>query len=268
MEHGENGKIRATVHYDGTGFHGSQRQPAARTVQGEVERCLRRLFEEATRVDAAGRTDTGVHAAGQEIAFTPPPGWDPPELRRALNAVLPGDIWIESLTEAEPDFHPRFSATGRRYEYYVGTAADFMAPSWLNRVWQFGSPLSTDILRSAAKPTLGRHSFARLSKTGAVEKSTICCIEKAEWTDMGGGNVRLTVVADRFLHRMVRYLVATMVDIALEKRPLTDISALLAARKARPPEPAPAVGLYLTGVRYAEGWNRAPGVPGLGAVRA
>ncbi|MEE9207805.1 MAG: tRNA pseudouridine(38-40) synthase TruA [Gemmatimonadota bacterium] len=267
MELRENGTIRATVHYDGTGFHGSQRQPAARTVQGEVERCLGRLFEQTARVDVAGRTDAGVHASGQEIAFKSPPGWDLRELRRALNAVLPNDVWIESLTKTSADFHPRFSATGRRYEYYIGTAPDSLAPSRHNRIWQLGSPLSPDILRSAAKLALGRHSFARLSKAGPAEKSTICCVEKAEWSSLGGGDVRLTVVADRFLRRMVRYLVATMVDISLEKRPLTDISALLAGRKARPPEPAPAVGLYLTGVRYADGWNRSPGVPGLGVGR-
>ena len=113
-------RFRATVHYDGTAFRGWQLQPAGRTVQRTLEETLERLLRVQTRVHAAGRTDTGVHAAGQEIAFDAADRWKATDLHRGLNALVPDDVWIEQLSRAAADFHPRFDATARRYEYLVG----------------------------------------------------------------------------------------------------------------------------------------------------
>ena len=115
----DSARCRATVQYDGSGFSGWQVQPDRRTVQGELEATLSTIFDRETRVDAAGRTDTGVHAVGQEIAFLLPARWNVPEVLRAVNAVLPDEIRLFSASTTRPDFHPRFDATARRYEYYI-----------------------------------------------------------------------------------------------------------------------------------------------------
>lgn len=252
-------RFRATVEYDGARFHGYQVQPDLRTVQGELETQLSRLFDRPTRVIGAGRTDTGVHAAGQEIAFDAPPSWDADGLRKALGAMLPADVAIRSVGRTAIDFHPRFLATGRRYEYYVGRAGALRAP----RVWQ---PPSMPELRRLAEATSrlpGRRSFESLSRAGQPQLGTMCTVETAEWSPTDLGDLRLVIVADRFLHRMVRYIVATLVDVARGRRTLAEWEELLERGAGRPPEPAPASALYLTGVRFSEGWNRPAGVPGL-----
>jgi len=259
-------RYRATVHYDGSGFSGWQVQPGVRTVQGEFEAGLSRLGI-GGRVNGAGRTDSGVHAAGQEMSFEAPRRWVIEELARALDSVLPDDVWIETLREAAPDFHPRFQATGRRYEYYVAPGLAGRSPHRRRGTCWIAEPPDLEALQAVARTVLGRHDFDGLSKSGQPDVATVCTIEKAEWVETPLGDLRFTVVADRFLHRMVRYLVATMVDVGAGKRPPHDMDRLLAGSDdVRPPSPATACGLYLTGVRYREGWNRPPGVPGLWPV--
>jgi tRNA pseudouridine38-40 synthase len=257
-------RYRATIEYDGSGFSGYQVQPRARTVQGAIESSLSRIMDRPMRVQAAGRTDTGVHAVGQEIAFDAPTPWDEPELTRSLNAVLPNDVAIYRLRPAEPDFHPRFAATGRRYEYFVGPPA--AGPLRFGRVWSPPEQPELAKLVAASFPLVGEGSFEALSKAGQPHLGTRCVVESAEWTRTGIGDLRFTIVADRFLHRMVRYIVATLVEIGTGRRDPGELAALLDDSGARPPEPAPARGLYLTGVRYGDGWNRDPGVPGLWPV--
>lgn len=256
-------RFRATIHYDGSAFAGWQIQPDVRTVQGDIEAALGRL-EIGTRVTAAGRTDAGVHGAGQEIAFDAPPRWTAAELGRALDSILGREIWIERLSEAAPDFHPRFQATARRYEYYVAVGPSGRAPyrrhgtGWISRLPDMG------LLADAIRALLGQHDFAGFSKSGQPEVSTVCTVEEASWTVTVLGDLRLRIVADRFVHRMVRYLVATTLEQGLEERSADDISRILAGSSGvRPPAPADAAGLYLTGVRFPEGWNRPEGVPGL-----
>ena len=268
MHSPEGTRYRATVHYDGSAFAGWQEQPVARTVQGDIEAALRRLGIPG-RVHGAGRTDAGVHAAGQELAFDAPPSWTAAELSRALGSLLKSDVWIESLRETTPDFHPRFQATGRRYEYYLAPGPTGRAPlrrrgtSWIAR-----EP-DLEALRAGTRPILGRHSFKRFAKSGQPDVGTVCTVEKAEWLRTPLGDLRFTIVADRFLHHMVRYLVATMVEQSAGDRPPDDIGRLLSgSADVRPPGPAEACGLYLTGVRYRMGWNRPPGVPGLWPVPA
>lgn len=258
-------RYRATVEYDGADFCGYQVQPAVRTVQCVLEECLARLanLPEAAnlRVLAAGRTDAGVHALGQEVAFDLPTPWETAELQRAMNAILPTDIAVRNVRAVEPDFHPRFHATARRYEYYVcpHDAGPMRAP----RVWTPSIRPDPAVLREAAQRLLGRRSFDAFSKAGQPARGTDCTVERAEWSETGLGDLRFTVVADRFLHHMVRYIVATLVDVAAGRRSLDDWSRLLHDGSGRPPEPAPPHALYLTGVRYRDGWNRAAGVPGL-----
>jgi len=241
-------------------------QPDVRTVQGELEAGLRSLGIEG-RVSGAGRTDAGVHATGQEMSFDAPRHWITEELARALESVLPADVWIETLREAAPGFHPRFQATGRRYEYYLAPGLTGRSPHRRRGTSWIAEPPDLEALREVGRTILGRHDFDGLSKSGQPDVATVCTIEEAEWLETPLGDLRFTVVADRFLHRMVRYMVAAMVDVGAGKRPLDDMGRLLAgADEVRPPSPAAACGLYLTGVRYREGWNRPAGVPGLWSV--
>ena len=257
-------RFRATVEYDGAGFHGYQVQPARRTVQGVLEAQLGRLFDRPARVIGSGRTDTGVHAVGQEIAFDAPASWTVARLERSLGGILPSDVAVYRPRPAPPDFHPRFQATGRRYEYYLGGAG----PLRVARVWTPPSPPDVHRLVEAAGLLPGRRSFEALSRAGQPDLGTVCAVEQAEWTRTALGDLRFTIVADRFLHRMVRYIVATLVDVACGRRTLEEWRNLLERGAGRPPEHAPPGALYLTGVRYADGWNRAAGVPGLWPIEA
>ncbi|MCL7975047.1 MAG: tRNA pseudouridine(38-40) synthase TruA [marine benthic group bacterium] len=256
--------IRCTVEYDGEGFAGSQLQPDRPTVQGELEAVLSRLFDRPTRISAAGRTDAGVHATAQEVGFETPAGWELGRLVDAANALLPDSIRVQNCRPAEAGFHPRFTATGRRYEYFIGDRPGPASPLRHRRIWQIGCPVSTEGLQSSSAVLIGPGDFANLSRSGQPERGTGCTIERAAWLRTAAGDLRFEIVADRFLHHMVRYLVAVQVEMALGRRAPGELRALLrGADQASPPRAAPAAGLYLTGVRYPDGWNRAPGVPGL-----
>lgn len=263
MHDGPTVRFRATVEYDGTDFYGWQIQPDVRTVQGELEARLARLTNRKTRVHSAGRTDAGVHAVGQEAAFDAPDRWDAREMGRALDATLPDDVRVARVRAAEPDFHPRFDASARRYEYFLATGPAARTPLRRRRVWAVEEDVDVEILRTATEAVPGRRSFAAFAKSGQPGRGTVCRVREAAWKRTALGDLRFRVVADRFLHHMVRYLVKTLVQAATGHRGPDEVAALLAGGDARPPGPAPAAGLYLTGVRYPDGWNRSAGVPGL-----
>lgn len=218
-----------------------------------------------TPIDAAGRTDTGVHAVGQEIAFDVPPRWTEAELRRALSAVSPDDVWVERVRPASPDFRPRFDASARRYEYLVGTRADAASPVRRGRLWAMTRPVDEQTLNAATRRLPGERSFGSFAKSGQPERGTRCNVEEAGWWRTPAGDLALRIVADRFLHHMVRYLVSTLIEIGTGRRSPGELEGLLRADpEVKPPSPAPAAGLYLTGVRYPDGWNRPAGIPGVG----
>ncbi|CAN5852199.1 tRNA pseudouridine(38-40) synthase TruA [soil metagenome] len=245
-----------TLHYDGGGFAGWQVQPGERTVQSELEAALERLTTVPGRVTAAGRTDRGVHATGQVVGVVVARKWQPAELRRALNAVLPADIWVASADVAAADFHARYDAVARGYVYRLGTTPVSRSP-FLNRgCWSIGVSLPLELLNEAAGRLVGNHSFRAFAKAGQAHRGERCIVHAADWQTWSSAGVRFHVVANRFLHHMVRYLVGTMVDVALGRRPVSDIDALLAgaAGVAMSP-PAPAAGLYLTRVYYGETWH-------------
>ena len=244
----------AVVAYDGAQFVGWQRQPAARTVQAEFEAVLGRLVGRPSRALGAGRTDTGVHALGQGVGFSADERWarDPEGLRRALNSLLPRDIWVERVHRMQPGFHARSSATARRYRYVVGTDDRARSPFRRPYEWALGRPLDTGLLSEAARTLPGEHEFRGLAAHRAPDYR--CCVALAEWMPRAdGAGVTFTIEADRFVHRMVRFLVGAMIDIALYRRPLSDFSALLEAsdNQAASP-PAPPQGLYLVEVRYPD----------------
>jgi tRNA pseudouridine38-40 synthase len=120
--------VQLVLHYDGAGFSGWQIQPARRTVQGVLEGVLERLCGERVPALGSGRTDAGVHARGQAVGVRVPAKWDAARLRKAVNALLPDDVWVASAWEMRAEFHARYSATARRYRYYVGLDDDASSP--------------------------------------------------------------------------------------------------------------------------------------------
>ena len=248
----------AVVHYDGAQFVGWQRQREGRTVQADFEAVLERLTGRRTVAIGAGRTDAGVHALGQGVGFTATARWSeqPDALRRALNALLPRDIWVERLHPMRPGFHARNSAVARRYRYVIGTDDAAHSPFRRPYEWALGGqksrPLELAPLAGAAQALVGEHEFRGLAAAATAKSHYRCRVALAEWASRAdGAGVTFTIEADRFLHRMVRFLVGAMVEIAFARRPLSDLPRLLAAtdNQAASP-PAPPQGLYLVAVRY------------------
>jgi len=244
--------VQLVLHYDGSGFSGWQKQPEQRTVQGVIEHALERLCGAAISALGSGRTDAGVHARGQAVGVRVPAKWTPDALRRALNAILPDDVWVATAHDMRPEFHARYSATARRYSYYVGTDATAASPFRRRTEYVFPHPLDRDALRSAARSLLGRHSFRAFAVKGTAPESDdhTCELSVSQWEDRPGGMV-FEVEANRFLHHMVRFLVGTMLDVAAERRPLADVQSLLGAADNRDVSPpAPANALFLDAVKY------------------
>jgi tRNA pseudouridine38-40 synthase len=276
----------ALLHYDGRAFVGWQRQPEGRSVQAEIEGVLERLCGRRTVVHGAGRTDAGVHSMGLGVSFSVAPKWSAESLRRALNALLPRDCWVQQVHPMQPGFHARKSATGRRYRYVVGTDPGAMSPFRRPYEWALGRDLDPWLLIAAASLLPGRHDFRAfavrrvegaegrkggkaVTRTGGQvggrsRGQTVsmplgpseCTIRLAEWQprDENRG-FSFHIAADRFLHHMVRFLVGTMVDIGLGRRPLDDMARLLVAadNQATSP-PAPPQGLFFLAAEYGEEW--------------
>lgn len=240
------------LHYDGGAFAGWQRQKEDRTVQAELETALERLTGSRLPVTGAGRTDAGVHAVGQAAAAEVPGKWQPAELVRALNAVLPSDVWVADACRMNTGFNPRRDATERTYCYRVGLDAGARSPFRRRWEWPLVPPLDPVALQAAAASLIGDHGFQALSAVGQEKAHYRCLVHEAIWQQRDDGNgYELWITADRFLHHMVRFLVGIMVDIARGRRPPGDLIGLLDAednQKASPP--APPEGLFLVNVKY------------------
>lgn len=244
--------VQLVVHYDGAGFAGWQVQPDQRTVQGVLEAAMERLTQAPGRVQGAGRTDAGVHARGQAVGVRVAEKWTSAALRRALNAILPHDVWIAAAFEMKPEFHARYSATSRRYRYVVATGADAASPFRRRWSWDVQRQLDPALLDASARTILGEHAFYGFAVRGTAPATDDhhCVVAGATWTRTADGFV-FDVMANRFLHHMVRFLVGTMVDVASERRPLDDMAGLLSAsHNDDVSPPAPAHGLFLEQVTY------------------
>jgi len=253
----------ALLHYDGRDFAGWQRQPESRTVQAEFERVLERLCGRRVVAHGAGRTDAGVHAIGMGVSFAVPEKWTAEQLHRALNSLLPRDCWVERLAATTTGFHARKSAVGRRYRYDVGTDAAADSPFRRPYEWALGRALDGSLLERAAATIAGTHQFHAFAvrKPGGEEDrhegarrvgANQCTIRTTRWEPRPGDRgFSFHVAADRFLHHMVRFLVGTMVDIALRRRPIDDMATLLrSADNQETSPPAPPQGLYFVAAEY------------------
>ncbi|UCC74819.1 MAG: tRNA pseudouridine(38-40) synthase TruA [Gemmatimonadota bacterium] len=248
-------RVKLVLHYEGRDFHGWQIQEDRRTVQGELSALLRRICGEGSRkLTAAGRTDAGAHATGQVASALIPVRFDEGELLRALNALAPPDLWIASAERVPDSFHPRYDAVSRTYIYRVGvdhrSGSPFQAP-WC---WPLGRALDLELMVDATHCIIGDHDFSAFAKSGQPLRGVRCEVLAAEWSvaPQAEGILEFEITADRFLHRMVRYLVGTLVEIGQRFRPVDDMARLLGVEpgvKAAPP--APAQGLFLARVEYS-----------------
>ncbi|MGI8929803.1 MAG: tRNA pseudouridine(38-40) synthase TruA [Candidatus Limnocylindria bacterium] len=244
---------RAVIEYDGTAFAGSQVQANARTVQGELEEALNRLMGERTRVRLAGRTDAGVHATGQVVAFCLPvresdrwTGWR--ELQRRLNAALPRDVAVRSLTAVPKSFDPRRDARWRVYRYRI-LMSGAKRPMERHRTLEIDEPLDVEAMRAAAAEMIGERDFAAL---GADARGrTVRHLAEVRITRRGQ-LVEIRVTANAFLRRMVRSMVALLMEAGRGKLPSGEVERMLAREeRALAGRAAPARGLTLEKVVYA-----------------
>jgi len=245
-------RLKLTIHYDGTRFHGWQVQPDVRTVQGVLEEAAERLTEARRAILGSGRTDAGVHARGQVASLTVPVRWTATEFRRAMNAVLPDDVWLAAVEVVADGFHPRFHPVARSYLYQLGLTDAAKSPFVRPWCWPLDGSVDLELLDAGAERMVGTHSFASFAKAGQPQRGDRCSVRGAGWTSWADLGVRFSVTADRYLHHMVRYMVGTMVDVARGRRPLDDIEALLDPSRddVITSPPAPSAGLFLERVEY------------------
>lgn len=243
-------RYKLKIEYDGGPFQGWQRLPDAPSVQGALEDAVEKLTGVRSEVIGAGRTDSGVHAYGQVAHVDiekPFEGW---KLVEALNAhVRPHPVSVLDAEVAAADFHARFDATNRAYAYEVSNRR---APLTLDagRAWRVGRPLDVKLMDEAAQVLRGKHDFTTFRDTHCQAKSPIKTLDFA-WVEGMEEQIIFHFEARSFLHRQVRSMVGTLVEVGLGKMSVEDVAAALAAAdRARCGPVAPPDGLYLTRVDY------------------
>jgi tRNA pseudouridine38-40 synthase len=244
-------RFRVQLAYDGTDFSGSQYQLEQRTVQGELEQALAKVGWQGKRVLLAGRTDAGVHAAGQVAAFDLKWGHSEEELERALNAVLPKDIAAARIERTRNDFQPRYDALSREYHYRILTCPvrDPLQERYSWRVWP---ELDARLMKRESRYLLGNHDFGALGTPHKPGGSTVREIKRVRWLKQGNGLI-FEIVGNAFLYHMVRRIVMALVKIGQHKEPAGGIRDYL----ENPTGPsaqglAPARGLSLVKVEYRD----------------
>ncbi|MEW6544081.1 MAG: tRNA pseudouridine(38-40) synthase TruA [Nitrospirota bacterium] len=241
--------FKLTIEYDGTGYAGWQRQPDLPTVQAAFEAAIQQVTQTTIPVIGAGRTDAGAHAVGQVASFRTDKPLLAEEWLHALNGLLPADISVRSVEAAPDDFHARYSATGKLYEYRILNQSERSALD-RHRTWHVRKRLDLDAMREAAKPLLGRHDFSSFQGHPTDTENPVCDLRRLELLQ-ALPTIRIEAEADRFLKQMVRAIVGTLVEVGLGKRPPQAMKDVLEARDRRAAGyTAPAHGLYLVRVDY------------------
>ena len=241
--------IKLVVAYDGSCYHGFQKQKDYDTIQSILEEKLAMLCGERVVIAGSGRTDAGVHALAQTVTFTTNGRIPCANMVRASRSLLPRDIVVLSAEEMQEGFHARFSACWKAYEYRVlcGAQPD---PFRMRYTWQMPNELNVAAMNAAALLLLGTHDFSAFRSSGSVDSSPIKTIYEAAWRREGRELV-FHIAGDGFLYHMVRNIVWSLVQVGLGKRTEADFAAELRAKRCEfLNEPAPAEGLYLAEVCY------------------
>ena len=243
-------RYRLVLEYDGRRYNGYQAQEGLPTVQGAVERAIHAFCGETVRLQAAGRTDAGVHATGQVVHADLTKDWRAQVVRDAMNAHLLGEAVVVVEAELmEQPFHARFDASGRRYLYRI---LNRRSPPALDkgRVWHVKKPLDAAAMHDAAQVLIGHHDFTTFRDLACQANSPVKTLDLIRvWRE--GEEVRLEFASRSFLHRQVRSMTGSIAEVGLGRWTKDDLKAALEARDRRACGPvAPSDGLYLTGVAY------------------
>ncbi|MCK9423066.1 MAG: tRNA pseudouridine(38-40) synthase TruA [Bacteroidales bacterium] len=239
--------------YDGTNYHGWQRQPNGGSVQQLLEDTLSMMLRSEIMLTGAGRTDTGVHAAEYYAHFDSPQILYQPEREKLifrLNNYLPRDIAIHYIFPVAPDIHARFSALSRTYKYYISMVkTPFRAPYTF---YLYGY-LDTDLMNEGAKIIVDTADFTSFSKVNSDTKTNLCTVTLASWENRGDELV-FTITANRFLRNMVRAIVGTLLDMGKHKTDLDDLRLIIESKnRSHAGNSVPARGLHLVKIDYPEG---------------
>jgi tRNA pseudouridine38-40 synthase len=233
--------------YNGKNYFGYQIQPDAISVQEELEKALSTILREEIKTTGAGRTDTGVHARKMFAHFDTGKAEDA-DLTRKLNSFLPSDISVKRIFKVKDDFHARFDATYRTYEYYISLEKNPFTQESAWQHWKRG--LDINKMNEACAILFEYEDFTSFAKLKTDNKTNLCTIYKAEW-EQKGSELKFTVSANRFLRNMVRAIVGTMVEIGLGKIQPEDLRKVIEDKHRNSAgTSAPAHGLYLVDVGY------------------
>jgi tRNA pseudouridine38-40 synthase len=241
--------IMLVLEYDGTRFAGFQLQAGGATVQGEIEAALGRLTGQPVRVQAAGRTDAGVHARGQVVTFATASTLPPDEMQRALNALLPPDVAVRSASEATGGFHARFSAMRRAYRYTI-LNTPVRSPLLRLTTYHVASLLKVEAMHEAGQVLVGTHDFAAFGGPMRKHGATVRTVNSVTCR-RDGDLVIIDIEANAYLSRMVRHIAGALIAVGRGALSANDIAAILASRDRNQAQAAvPAHGLCLMDIGY------------------
>ena len=244
-------RLALIIEYEGTRYRGFQYQANAPTIQGELERAIRRFTGECARVKAAGRTDAGVHALGQVIAFDTDAAHPPATAIGALNYHLPGDIAVKAAFKVGDDFDPRRSARRRTYRYRILNSA---TPSPLARRFacRIPQPLDARRMQAAADMFIGAHDFRRFAAHRPDKPNSVRCVSRAA-LERSGDTITFEVVANAFLHHQVRRMAGALADVGRGRLSLDDLRTMIDnGQTDKMAHSLPPQGLCLMSVEYAD----------------
>ena len=241
--------VKVVVEYDGTDYFGFQFQPDKPTIQGEIERILEKILKEKVTVYGSGRTDAGVHAAGQVISFRTAGTIPIDRLCAAMNSLLPRDIAALRASEMDSEFHARYSAKSRLYRYDI-LSRDTKSALRGRFCWHVSRPLDVDAMCEAATALLGVHDFTSFARVDKDEGSPVRDMIQID-VRRDGDLVTIEMRANAFLRSMVRVIVGALVEVGLGRRPGSDVRSILEARdRGAAGKTAPPQGLCLVEVEY------------------
>jgi tRNA pseudouridine38-40 synthase len=241
--------FRLTIEYDGTNFHGWQRQTRDRSVQQTIEDALATMTREPITLIGSGRTDAGVHALAQVASFRTGSRLDADAFLNGLNSLLPDDVVIRSCERVPDGFHARFDVTRKRYRYHILNQP--IAPAVGRQyVWHIRTPLDVAGMREAIRCLVGTHDFKAFEGAGSPRAHTVRTIHAATISDTAG-NLIIEIEANGFLRFMVRNIVGTLVAVGMGKLRAADVTVILQAQdRSRAAATAPPQGLFLMAVNY------------------
>lgn len=244
--------IKLVLEYNGSTFFGFQRQPNHPTIQEALEKALSGFFDRKMKITAAsGRTDTGVHAEGQVVNFNTTSTRPIPQIQKGLNALLPTSIVVKAIEEVPLDFHARYSAKSKVYEYQIWNHP-CRSPLLGDRAYHVPYCLNITAMQRAAKYLIGRHDFRSFASVSAMKKESTCIRTIQQFRIQQRGYLLVIYVeADGFLYHMIRNMVGTLLEVGKRKRKPDDIKDILKAKDRRSADmTAPSHGLTLLKVTY------------------